>query len=491
MKSEPIAQCIHYPPHRNFGACVLALNLGHQRASRLSRQRLHHSPALLHDRARQARAPRAFFVTFNEMEEAFSAVMLTAISLYTGAGGLDLGFEAAGFSTRVSVEMDTDARDTIQRNRPEWGLYPEGDIHRIAPPRLLRHGGLQRRKVDVVIAGPPCQPFSKSAFWSSGGTARLSDPRSKTLHAMLDVTETVLPRALVVENVKGVASIANDDVVAFVRKRLESINSRHGTKYKVTLIHLNALHYGVPQARERAFIIAFRNGDIFCAPPPTHGASKTRAGGDPGLEPFRTSWDAIGDLLSVESQDDLRIRGKWAALLPSIPEGHNYLHHTARGRGIPIFGWRTRYWSFLLKLAKDRPSWTLQASPGPATGPFHWNNRLLSIREMCRLQTFPDSYVICGDYRAAQRQLGNAVPPALAEAIARQIRLHLEGATYGRAMSMATGARAGCPPPETPAKAPRCYRKFVGDHAEHPGSGRGPRASQRRLESISVSGAAD
>ena len=81
---------------------------------------------------------------------------------------------------------------------------------------------------------------------------------------------------------------------------------------------------------------------------------------------------------------------KSADLLPAIPEGENYLFHTNRGAGVPLFGWRTRFWNFLFKLAKDRPSWTIQARPGPATGPFHWTNRRLSARELCRLQTFPD-----------------------------------------------------------------------------------------------------
>ena len=120
-----------------------------------------------------------------------------------------------------------------------------------------------------------------------------------------------------------------------------------------------------------------------------------------GLKPYSTAWDAIGDLDTVANDDGLSLSGKWAELLPSIPEGQNYLWHTSRGGGEPLFGWRTRYWSFLLKLAKDLPSWTLQAQPGPAIGPFHWRNRNLTTRELCRLQTFPDDVVITGDRRTA------------------------------------------------------------------------------------------
>ena len=113
------------------------------------------------------------------------------------------------------------------------------------------------------------------------------------------------------------------------------------------------------------------------------------------LPAHRTTWDALADI-EPNPGEDLALRGKWGDLLASIPEGNNYLWHTDRGGGKPLFGWRRRYWSFLLKLAKSRPSWTIQAQPGPAIGPFHWANRRLSMRELCRLQTFPDDVFIVG-----------------------------------------------------------------------------------------------
>src|SRR5205823_7032500 len=128
----------------------------------------------------------------------------------------------------------------------------------------------------------------------------------------------------------------------------------------------------------------------------------------------------------------LQVRGSWGALLPSIPEGENYLYHTNRGRGLPLFGWRTRFWSFLLKLAKNRPSWTIQAQPGSAIGPFHWKNRRLSVREMCRIQTFPDDYEICGGRTDTQKQLGNAVPAAMSEVLGLRIMEQLHPKTRRR-----------------------------------------------------------
>src|SRR5690606_31433083 len=108
-----------------------------------------------------------------------------------------------------------------------------------------------------------------------------------------------------------------------------------------------------PQLRMRFFMVGHREGQVFAFPSPTHAGP-----GKPDLPSYVTAWDAIGGL-AVDSTEDLRLRGKWADLVPSIPEGENYLWHTDRKGGLPLFGWRTRYWSFLLKLSKDKPSWTI------------------------------------------------------------------------------------------------------------------------------------
>jgi DNA (cytosine-5)-methyltransferase 1 len=129
-----------------------------------------------------------------------------ALLLFTGAGGLDLGLEAAGFSISICVEADEDARRTLMANRSSWKLAKPKDIYKIESDELLAQADLRQGDVALLAAGPPCQPFSKSAYWSNGGVRGLLDPRASTLHAYLEVVEAALPRVFLLENVKGLAS---------------------------------------------------------------------------------------------------------------------------------------------------------------------------------------------------------------------------------------------------------------------------------------------
>jgi DNA (cytosine-5)-methyltransferase 1 len=185
----------------------------------------------------------------------------------------------------------------------------------------------------------------------------------------------------------------------------------------------------------------------------------------------------------------LIVGGKWGDLLPAIPEGENYLWHTDRGGGRPLFGWRTRYWSFLLKLAKRLPSWTVQAQPGAAIGPFHWKNRRLTFHEMCRLQTFPDGLGIECGRTEMQRQLGNAVPSLIAEVLAREIRAQLLDRPIKAPLRLLPPRRVRVPPPEKVARLPAKYRKYIGKHEAHPGEGKGRMAILRKVEASRIEAA--
>ncbi len=402
---------------------------------------------------------------------------LRAISLFTGVGGLDFGFEAAGFETAVAVEMDAVSCRTLRLNR-NWPVI-ERDIHQVSSRELLRIARLKKGQADVLIGGPPCQPFSKSGYWARGDALRLQDPRADTLDAYLRILRDTQPKSFLLENVYGLAYRGKSEGLKRILVGIEQINRETGSNYRPVWEVLDAASYGVPQHRERVFIVASRDGKAFKFPKISHGAKDDLlVGAD--IEPYHTAWDALGDLPERPNDPTLKMGGKWADLLPSIPEGENYLWHTARGGGLPLFGWRTRYWSFLLKLAKNRPSWTIQAQPGPATGPFHWTNRRLSTQELCRLQTLPDGLRFDCGRNDVQRMVGNAVPSLVAEVIAREIRGQLLGKPVRKnKLTLEPPRRSTTPPPERVSNVPTAYRSLAGNHAEHPGTGQGNRARQR------------
>lgn len=406
--------------------------------------------------------------------------MLKTISLFSGIGGLDFGFEAAGFETRVALELDKTSCRTIRLNR-DWAVI-EDDINQVPSVDVLKTGGLKAGEVDMLIGGPPCQPFSKASYWARGDSLRLDDPRADTLTGYLRILRDTRPRAFLLENVYGLAYSGKDEGLRHILDGIEQINRDVGTQYKVSWRVVNCAEYGVPQARERVFLVGSREGREFRFPETTH--AKPNALEDDlfsDKQPFRTAWDALGDLAPppAEELEALRPGGKWGDLLPSIPEGENYLWHTNRGGGKPLFGWRTRYWSFLLKLSKRLPSWTVQAQPGSAIGPFHWDSRRLTFEELCRLQTFPDGLSVDCGRTEMQRMLGNAVPSLVAEVLAREIRKQLfDAPTRGR-LKLLPPRRENVPPPVRLAPVPRKYDQHIGEHEAHPGTGKGRQALLR------------
>jgi DNA (cytosine-5)-methyltransferase 1 len=385
----------------------------------------------------------------------------TLLSAFSGVGGLDLGLEAAGFAHVASIEVDDMARRSLKANRgDQWSMLEEGDILTVAAAIRPSDLGLRRRQLTLLAGAPPCQPFSKAAQWSGTSRIGLHDERADCLDGLLDLVDAFLPRAVLIENVTG---FVQGPVAAlpWVQRSLARINSCWGTRYRAETRIVDAASFGVPQHRRRAIIVALRDGESFLWPAPTHDHAPVRA------------WDAIGGLKVADPPQAL---GKWAGLLPSIPEGENYLWHTPRGGGRPLFGYRTRYWSFLLKLAKERPAWTLSAQPGPSTGPFHWDNRPLAAEELLRFQSLPADWVVEGSYRDQVRQIGNATPALLAEVLGRSILATLKLPSPSGALHHFTPRRGRAPKAAPPQKVSAAYRGLEGDHPDHPGEGRGPNA---------------
>lgn len=409
--------------------------------------------------------------------------MLKTISLFSGIGGLDFGFEAAGFETRVALELDRYCARTMKLNR-SWEVI-EGDINEVPSAAILAKAGLKKGEADMLIGGPPCQPFSKASYWVRGDARRLDDPRADTLTGYLRVLRDTQPKAFLLENVYGLAYEGKDEGLRYILDGIAEVNRATGANYKVSWQVVNCAAHGVPQIRERVFMVGSRDGRAFKFPQPTHAKPDDVANDLLGsFEPYRTAWDAIGDLEEPAKLDPaLKVGGKWGDLLPSIPEGENYLWHTDRSGGMPLFGWRTRYWSFLLKLAKRLPSWTVQAQPGAAIGPFHWNNRRLTFEELCRIQTFPDGLRVDCGRTEMQRMLGNAVPSLIAEVMAREIRRQLLDTPKRGKLKLMLPLRAPVPKPVRIAAVPAIYHEHVGAHQAHPGTGKG-RGAIRQAESL-------
>lgn len=393
----------------------------------------------------------------------------SVLSCFSGAGGMDLGLEAAGFRSVGCIESDELARKTLRLNRSqdEWRTLAVNDVVAAGETLTPSDLDLEPRELTLLSGGPPCQPFSMAAQWNQPKVG-ISDNRGQTVVGMLNLLERMLPAALLIENVAGFLNGKNSAERTIVEK-LDDINSRHGTNYQLKYWILNAADYGVPQNRRRAIAVAFR--ELPCIAELTRPAAAFQS------NPL-TAWDAIGDL---ELSNVPEAEGGYADLLASIPEGGNYQYLTARGGGadVELFGYRTRYWSFLLKLRRDAPAWTLPASPGPSTGPFHWDNRPLAIEERLALQGFPPDWKLAGTRRNAVKLVGNATPPPLAEVMGKYVLHMLESpdeAPSADALSSSLAiSRRGMPPsPTPPAPLPPRWVEVVGRKDPHPGSGRGP-----------------
>jgi len=354
----------------------------------------------------------------------------SAISLFSGTGGLDLGIEAAGFHTVVAVDWDEDSADTMEKNAGEYfsglnevlraDLYPLATGHGkgITTKDILRAGGFgQGSKPDLLVGGPPCVAFSKSGFWLDWKRDGI-DPAASLLQAYTATLAEAKPRFFILENVYALTFNNKASRPAFEQLQKEILDAGYQFRWQV----LNAADYGVAQARPRLFIVGARKGEPLPEIPlPTHYGNWERRKKSGGSLPHVTSGDVFEGLVTDSEPKEI-VRGQWGHLLDEIPPGDNYLYYTAkRGHPNPVFEWRSRYWSFLLKLNPDSPSPTIQAQPGPNVGPFHWENRRLRVPELRRLFTFPDDFEFVGKRSSIQSQLGNSVPPLLAQQVAAEV----------------------------------------------------------------------
>ncbi|QCT38780.1 DNA cytosine methyltransferase [Arachnia propionica] len=363
---------------------------------------------------------------------------LPVISLFSGAGGLDLSVTRAAtdpldtngpakspYRIGVSTDYDPDTVKTYEANFPGVPSLV-GDIRTITTQEILEAGSLIVGEAALVVGGPPCTPFSKSGFWLAE-KRESRDPNASLLDEYARVVREAQPEAFILENVQGLTYRTHKAQLERLLTEMKSLG--YNPQYQVLL----AADYGVPQLRRRVFIVGRRDGKRFEFPTRKFAGDSehTKRRDDEALPMHRTASEAFEGLLEVPEPGEA-VSGSWQELAAEIPPGENYLWHTERKGGRNEFKWRTRYWTFLLRLSPDKPSSTIQAQPGPWVGPFHWENvidpfngqpaaRRLRVPEIKRLQTFPDNFQVIGDRATAQRQIGNAVPVELGKVVVRAL----------------------------------------------------------------------
>jgi DNA (cytosine-5)-methyltransferase 1 len=343
---------------------------------------------------------------------------MRCISLFSGCGGLDLGLQRAGFEIVFATDSNALCAESHKANF-DGGNFVLAPIEDVTSEHLATAAS---EPVDLLAGGPPCPPFSKSRFYRPDKPRALHDPvADATLNGYLRVLADVRPRAFLLENVPGMRYKVHAGALHHIEREAERLG------YKTTWAVLNAADFGVPQIRERFFLIGSRTG-LVVMPDPTHARDPGSTLLGSALLPWVTAGEVLADLDTEENASDEGhfAGGQFHDLLTQIPPGDNYLFFTAkRGHPDPVWEWRSRYWSFLLKLSPSMPSWTIQARRSNNMGPFHWRNRILRIDEVKRLQTFPDDWYLAGRVEDQWRQVGNAVPPLLAERLGQAIKQHL------------------------------------------------------------------
>jgi DNA (cytosine-5)-methyltransferase 1 len=384
------------------------------------------------------------------------STIAAVVDLFAGAGGLGVGVDDAGGELRLSVELDPVACTTLRSNLEagSGSKVLEADVTELTGAQLRTEAGLARREPLVVVGGAPCQPFSKAAYWTEAGDdAAYRRARAAGVRGVVRPPAPTVPRAdnrrtlvehfsrLVVESEADAFVFENVPAITHPRNRpmldgLVTELSSHG--HQITVMKVNAVAYGVPQRRERVFVLGSRAGTPEPPQPTHHTTADERGRTAVDLEPTRTAGQACAPFAGKEYFEPGEvIRGRWAEHLRTVPPGSNYKAHTAwAGHPNPTFVTETRFWNFLLKLHPDLPSWTIAASPGPWTGPFHWQTRRLRVPELAALQGFPVGYKLAGTRRDQVRQLGNAVPPPVARRMVASVIASLApGGQHGRRLA--------------------------------------------------------
>ena len=334
-----------------------------------------------------------------------------SISLFSGIGGFEFGMRKIGFKFHANLEFDADCVLTLNNNQEtslEQKISPL-DITAVQPSEFFAG------HVDYIVGGPPCQSFS-AAGRRAGGVPGIEDARGTLFWYYCQYVRHFAPKAFVFENVRGILSSKGGEDFKLICRSFKEVG------YDLFWRVLNSADYGVPQFRERLYLVGIRE-DLnieFKFPRPTNGPDSLVA------TPYVTAHDAIGDL-DDPFEEVAPYGGKYGHLIPEIPEGENYRHFTEEmGYPNPQFAWRSKFSGFLYKMAKNEPCRTIVSQQSRYDGPLHWKNRKCTVVELKRLQGFPDEMEIPHSYVVAVKQIGNSVTPPVANAIGKALRFQIE-----------------------------------------------------------------
>lgn len=333
---------------------------------------------------------------------------IRVLSLFSGGGGLDIGFHDAGFKIVECNELEKDFAATLSLNStPRHRLFGSKiicmDINDYDP---------DIKDIDFIIGGPPCQTFS-AAGARAAGVNGTDDDRGNLFRQYVRILEKLKPKGFLFENVYRIVGAQGGKPWKLIQEAFEEVG------YKLHWRILDAADYGVPQFRERLIIVGLRDGH-YQFPYPTHGPDSK------DNRPFYSAKRATEGIIFNGNKES--IVGRHGHLLEGIPPGLNYSFYTERmGHPTPYFGWRSKFSDYLYKADPDTPVRTIKAQGGQYTGPFHWDSRKFTIEELKRLQTFPDNYEINGNRQKIIHQLGNSVPPQMARILALSIAQQVFG----------------------------------------------------------------
>ena len=349
---------------------------------------------------------------------------IVALSFFSGAMGLDIGMKKGGIKALLACEFNKYCRMTIERNDPDIALI--GDINQYSAEEILKLAKIpENRKVDVIFGGPPCQAFS-----TAGARRALDDERGNVFLRYIDIVEKIHPSYVVIENVRGLLSAPYpyDDIEEPIKGGALCIIMDRLNKagYTISFELYNAANFGAPQIRERVVMIGKLGNEKVPYLTPTHAEN-----GLHGLPKWRTLGEVLKGMEKIDHHY-IEFPEKRLKFYRMLKEGQYWkdlpedVQEEAMGAKLKLGGGKT---GFFRRLNFSRPSPTLVTNPTmPATDLCHpTENRPLSVEEYGRIQEFPDDWQICGPILEQYKQIGNAVPVKLGEAIARTIVADMQG----------------------------------------------------------------